>query len=124
VGTWRAARGMPEAERFAFVRAAVGAQNTSHIQSKLQKAREEVQKRLNIADRDYAVARSRTEEAIESLITSRNTALATPVNRENDLSARRSVGLPDTASTEELVKHPIENFRQPAPNWIYIESAP
>jgi len=95
---------LPETERFAFVRAAVGAQNTSHIQSKLQKAREDVQKRLTVAERDYAVTRSRVEEAIERLSSSRSAVLPSVANRENELSARRSLGLSDTASTEELVQ--------------------
>lgn len=94
---------LPEAERFSFVRAAVGAQNTSHLQKKLQKAREELKDRLTIAERDYAVARSRVEEAIERLSSSRGAIPSAVANRDLEHQTLHSLGLPNESTNDELI---------------------
>jgi DNA repair exonuclease SbcCD ATPase subunit len=95
---------LPEAERFTFVRAAVGAQNTAHLQSKLRKARDELKERLAAAEREYVVARSRVEEAIERLSAGRGTIPSSATTREFEHQTRRSLRLPDTATNDELIK--------------------
>jgi chromosome segregation protein len=93
---------LPETERFAFVRSAVGAQNTAKVDNKLQKAREEVRRRIALAERGYTVARTRVEESIERL--SSNMSEVEEATVEDGHALRRSLDLPEDASVTQVLQ--------------------
>lgn len=95
---------LPEVERFAFVRAAVGAQNTTDVENKLKTAHRELAKRLEIARVDYGISRSRVEEAIERLAALRGEADQLTNEIKDSAFIRQLPDLPDHSALSELVK--------------------
>jgi len=95
---------LPETDRFAFVRSAVGVQNTSHVQTKIQEAREEVGKRIEDARREYTIARTRVEESIERLSLRRAASPQTTAETVESSSIRHTMGLPEVATVSEVLR--------------------
>jgi chromosome segregation protein len=102
---------LPETDRFAFVRSAVGAASTAKVDSKLADLSKLLKMRADEAKRDYERVRSQIQDRVEQLSAAKGHAVQRDTAEGAETRLRQLIKLPN-ASLEDLIAAADREMRE------------